>query len=71
LQDAKIGSVKKLTRRFYRLKIWTDCRGQDLLEYALMAGMVVTAAVAAMLVLSGAVNNMFIKIGSIITNTVH
>ena len=54
-----------------RLKIWKDCHGQDLVEYALAAGMVAVAAVAAMPSLSATVNNVFTKIGSIITANVH
>ena len=48
-----------------------DEQGQDLVEYALMAGMVAVAAVAAMPALSSTVNNVFTKIGSIITANVH
>jgi pilus assembly protein Flp/PilA len=45
---------------------WNDTQGQDLVEYALAAGMVAVAAVAAMPGLSTTVNNVFSKIGSII-----
>jgi len=47
-----------------------DTQGQDLVEYALMAGMVAVAAVAAMPALSATVSNVFTKIGSIITSAV-
>ena len=47
---------------------WQDTQGQDLVEYALAAGMV---AVAAMPALSTTVNNVFSKIGSIVTANVH
>ncbi|MCD6032870.1 MAG: hypothetical protein K0S78_5052 [Thermomicrobiales bacterium] len=40
------------------------------MEYALAAGLVAVAAVAAMPALSTAVNNVFGKIGSIINSTV-
>ena len=53
------------------LKLKKDCKGQDLVEYALAAGMVAVAAVAAMPALSGTVGNVFNKIGSIITANVH
>ena len=55
-----------LNDRILKLKIWKDCHGQDLVEYALAAGMVAVAAVAAMPSLSGTVNNVFTKIASII-----
>ena len=47
-------------------RLWKDVRGQDLVEYALAAGMVAVAAVAAMPSLSGTVNNVFNKIASIV-----
>ena len=48
----------------------SDRRGQDLVEYALAAGMVAVAAVAAMPALSTTVSNVFAKIGSIINSSV-
>ena len=62
--------MNRLYRAVIQLKIWKDSRGQDLVEYALAAGMVAVAAVAAMPALSGTVNNVFTKIGSIITANV-
>jgi pilus assembly protein Flp/PilA len=56
-----------LNNRILKLAVWKDCHGQDLVEYALAAGMVAVAAVAAMPGLSATVNNVFSKIGSIIT----
>jgi len=50
---------------------WCDTQGQDLVEYALAAGMVAVAAVAAMPALSTTVNNVFSKIGSIIASSVN
>ncbi len=50
---------------------WNETQGQDLVEYALAAGMVAVAAVAAMPQLSPVVNNVFTKIGSIIEAQVH
>jgi len=50
---------------------WQDTRGQDLVEYALAAGLVAVAAVAAMPALSTTVNSVFTKIGSIIQSTVN
>ncbi|HLK47865.1 MAG TPA: Flp family type IVb pilin [Bryobacteraceae bacterium] len=49
---------------------WKETQGQDLVEYALAAGMVAVAAVAAMPQLSATVNTVFSKIASIIDNTV-
>ena len=47
-----------------------DEQGQDLVEYALAAGMVAVAAVAAMPTLSTTVSTVFTKIGSIINSSV-
>ncbi len=52
-------------------RFWKDTQGQDLVEYALAAGMVAVAAVAAMPALSTTVSTVFTKIGSIINNTVN
>ena len=49
-----------------RLRVWNDTRGQDLVEYALAAGLVAVAAVACMPTLSATVSTVFSKIGSII-----
>lgn len=56
--------------KVYIRNFWKDTQGQDLVEYALAAGMVAVAAVAAMPQLSGTVNNVFSKIASIIDKSV-
>lgn len=56
-------------KRFCR-EFWQDTRGQDLVEYALAAGLVAVAAVAAMPALSTTVSTVFSKIGSMIESTV-
>ncbi len=60
-----------LNNRILKLKVWKDCQGQDLVEYALAAGMVAVAAVAAMPQLSATVDTVFTKISTIITTNVH
>ena len=52
-------------------KFWRDTSGQDLVEYALAAGMVAVAAVAAMPSLTTVVSNVFTRIGSIVANAVN
>jgi len=52
-------------------RFWEDEQGQDLVEYALAAGMVAVAAVAAMPALSTTVSTVFSKIGSIINSSVN
>ena len=57
--------------RTFWAHFWCDTQGQDLVEYALAAGMVAVAAVAAMPALSSVVSNVFAKIGSIISANVN
>jgi len=52
-------------------RFWRDTQGQDLVEYALAAGLVAVAAVAAMPTLSTTVSMVFSKIGSIIQSNVN
>ena len=52
-------------------KFWKDASGQDLVEYALAAGMVAVAAVAAMPSLTTVVSNVFTRIGSIVASAVN
>ena len=47
--------------------LWQDTEGQDLVEYALMVGMVAVAAVAAMPSLTKTLSTVFSKIGSKVT----
>ena len=51
--------------------LWRDTQGQDLVEYALAAGLVAVAAVAVMPTLGSTVNTVFTKIASIVANTVN
>ena len=54
-------------RFLWKLKIWKDTRGQDLIEYALMAGFVAVAAGALMPGVSSSVSTIFSKIQSVLT----
>jgi Flp pilus assembly pilin Flp len=35
--------MKVLVRQMWRLAMWRDCRGQDMVEYALLAGFIAVA----------------------------
>ncbi len=50
-----------------RMKIWKDTRGQDLIEYALMAGFVAVAAGAVMPNVATSISTIFSKVGSVMT----
>jgi pilus assembly protein Flp/PilA len=59
-----------LRNRVLQLQVWKDTNGQDLVEYALAAGMVAVAAVACMPSLSTTVSNVFTRIGTLINTNV-
>jgi pilus assembly protein Flp/PilA len=52
---------------FVRLQVWRDNHGQDLIEYALMAGFVAVAAGAIMPGVSTSISKIFSKVGSVMT----
>jgi len=47
--------------------LWRDRRGQDLIEYALMAGFVAVAAGAIMPNVATSISTIFSQIGSVLT----
>ena len=51
-----------------QLKVWKDLRGQDLIEYALMAGFVAVAAGAIMPGVSTSISQIFSKVSSVLSN---
>jgi pilus assembly protein Flp/PilA len=56
--------MKKLVKIAYALRIWKDTKGQDLIEYALMAGFVAVAAGAIMPNVATQVGTIFSKVNS-------
>jgi pilus assembly protein Flp/PilA len=50
--------------------LWQDSQGQDLVEYALAAGMVAVAAVAAMPKLTTVFCNVFTSIAGVVQNQI-
>jgi pilus assembly protein Flp/PilA len=51
----------------WKVRIWTDTHGQDLIEYALMAGFVAVAAGAIMPGVASSISKIFSKIGSVMS----
>jgi len=49
-------------------QIWKDRKGQDLIEYALMAGFVAVAAVAVMPGIGSSINIIFSKVNSLMVD---
>jgi pilus assembly protein Flp/PilA len=60
-------TVATLRGKFIALRIWRDSRGQDLIEYALMAGFVAVAAGALMPGVSTSISTVFSKVASVMT----
>jgi pilus assembly protein Flp/PilA len=52
---------------FYLKQSWKDKRGQDLIEYALMAGFVAVAAGAIMPNVASSISTIFSQISSVLT----
>ena len=50
-----------------KLQVWKDTRGQDLIEYALMAGFVAVAAGAIMPGIATSISTIFSKVASLMT----
>ena len=59
--------MTKLFHSIYRVQLWKNTRGQDLIEYALMAGFVAVAAGAVMPGVSTQISTIFSKIESLLT----
>jgi Flp pilus assembly pilin Flp len=57
--------MKNFTKAVLSLKIWKDKHGQDLIEYALMAGFVAVAAGALMPNVASSISTVFSKITSV------
>ena len=56
--------MKLIINLLWKLRIWKDTRGQDLVEYALMAGFVAIAAGTIMPSIAISISTVFSKISS-------
>jgi len=59
--------MKRLSNVIWKLRILKDTRGQDLIEYALMAGFVAVAAGAIMPGVATSISTIFSKVGSVMS----
>ncbi len=57
--------MTRIAKLVWKLRIWNDTRGQDLIEYALMAGFVAVAAGAIMPGISDSISTIFSKVASV------
>ena len=60
--------MNRLINLAWRLRIWKDTRGQDLIEYALMAGFVAVAAGAVMPSVASSISTIFRKVSNLMTS---
>lgn len=60
--------MNRLINLALRLKIWKDNKGQDLIEYALMAGFVAVAAGAVMPNVAASISTIFRKVSNLMTS---
>jgi len=58
--------MRRIVQLVTRCKIWKDRRGQDLIEYALMAGFVAVSAGAIMPGVASSINIVFSKVNSVL-----
>ena len=59
----------KILQHITKLRIWKDRRGQDLIEYALMAGFVAVAAGAIMPGVASSINVIFSQVNSLMVSS--
>jgi pilus assembly protein Flp/PilA len=59
--------MNRFTNLVFKLSIWKDTKGQDLIEYALMAGFVAVAAGAIMPGVATSISQIFSKVASVMT----
>ena len=60
--------MKKLTIRLLHSRLWDDTRGQDLVEYALLAGFITVAVGAGFPPVSNSISTIFSRLGSMLAN---
>ena len=59
--------MTRISNFVLKLKAWKDTKGQDLIEYALMAGFVAVAAGAIMPGVATSISTIFSKITSVMS----
>jgi pilus assembly protein Flp/PilA len=61
--------MKKLNTLIFKLRIMKDTRGQDLIEYALMAGFVAVAAGAVVPGVADSIKTIFTSVNTALTSS--
>jgi len=60
-------SLERIRKAFWSAALWKDTRGQDLVEYALLAGFVAVAAGALLPGISTSISKIFSRMGSVLS----
>mgnify|MGYP001038976437 CR=1 FL=1 len=60
--------MKQMARLVWKLRIWKDKRGQDLIEYALMVGFLAVAAGAIVPGVAESISQIVSRISSTVTS---
>lgn len=68
MKAAVLWAMKHIIGALTRLRVWKETHGQDLIEYALMAGFVAVAAGATMPSVATSISTIFSKVASVLTN---
>ncbi len=61
--------MKKLNNLIWKLRIYKDTRGQDLIEYALMVGFIAVAAGAVIPGVVTSIRNIFERISGVLQSS--
>ncbi|MGC8761128.1 MAG: Flp family type IVb pilin [Bryobacteraceae bacterium] len=61
--------MKKLNNLIWKLRIYKDTRGQDLIEYALMVGFIAVAAGAVIPGVVQSIHSIFVRISGVLLNS--
>lgn len=67
MQRIKRLTGKRASLREFGLRIYGDLRGQDMIEYALMAGAVALASAAVLPSATASISTVFSKVGSVLS----
>jgi pilus assembly protein Flp/PilA len=68
-QVANGALMKKLNHLILTARVWSDTNGQDLIEYALMAGFVAVSAGAIIPGVSSSISKIFSSVASAMRNS--
>ena len=59
-----MSQMKRIHNLLFRMQIFKNTKGQDLIEYALLAALIALAATVGMTALAGGINEKFTAISS-------